>query len=235
MKILKGIEIKDLGLVVGNNLIIADTHVGYEESLNKQGVFIPRFVFKEMMIRLEKILSGSKFDKIIINGDVKHEFGKISDQEWRNTLKLLDFLGKFCDSVVLIKGNHDKIVGPIASKRKVNVVDHVVLGDVLVVHGNTCDIDKLVDGKIKTIVIGHEHPAVSIKTEVRSEIFKCFLVGKWKKLNLVVQPSFNLVTEGTDVLRERLLSPFLKQDISKFSVYVVADKIYDFGKLKNLK
>jgi len=47
-------------------------------------------------------------------------------------------------------------------------------------------------------------------------------------------PSFCLVTEGTDILKEKLLSPFLDQDLKNFDVFVVADKVYDFGKLKNL-
>jgi len=40
---------------------------------------------------------------------------------------LLDFLGKNCDEVILVKGNHDTILGPIADKRRVRVVDGVVV------------------------------------------------------------------------------------------------------------
>ena len=43
----------------------------------------------------------------------------------------------------------------------------------------------------------------------------------------------NLLTEGTDVLREKLLSPFLN-DISDFDVYIVSDEVMKFGKVKNL-
>jgi len=231
MNISKGIEIADLGLYLRkeNILVLADMHIGYEEALNKQGVLIPRFQFKEIIQRLEKMFRSKRFSKIIINGDIKHEFGTISEQEWRHTLRLLDFLNGYCDEVVLVKGNHDTILGPIADKRNVKVLDHLVIGDKLVIHG-----DKIFSKEfkgIKTVIIGHEHPAVSIKDGPRVELFKCFLKGKWKRKNLVVMPSFNLVTEGTDVMKERLLSPFLKQDLSKFEVYVVSDKVYDFGRL----
>ena len=47
-------------------------------------------------------------------------------------------------------------------------------------------------------------------------------------------PSFNLVIEGTNILKEKLLSPFLKQDLKNFHVFIVEDKIYDFGKLKDI-
>jgi metallophosphoesterase superfamily enzyme len=53
-------------------------------------------------------------------------------------------------------------------------------------------------------------------------------------INLIVQPSFNLVTEGTDITKERLLSPFLKQDLGDFEVFIVSDKIYKFGKVKDI-
>jgi len=232
MEILKGIKIVDLGLFLVKEkvLIIADPHIGYEESLNKQGVLIPRLYFKDVIGRLEKILKKvKKLDMIVINGDVKHEFGTISDLEWRNTLKLIDFLGKHCKELVLVRGNHDKILGPISKKRNVKFVDNLIIRDKLITHGDKVDV---IDG-VKTIVIGHEHPAISLNDKVKIEKYKCFLKGKFKGKNLIVQPSFNLVTEGSDVLRDKLLSPFLK-NINNFEVYIVGEKVYDFGKLKNL-
>jgi len=232
MEILKGIKIVDLGLFLVKEkvLIIADPHIGYEESLNKQGVLIPRLYFKDVIGRLEKILKKvKKLDMIVINGDVKHEFGTISDLEWRNTLKLIDFLGKHCKELVLVRGNHDKILGPISKKRNVKFVDNLIIRDKLITHGDKVDV---IDG-VKTIVIGHEHPAISLNDKVKVEKYKCFLKGKFKGKNLIVQPSFNLVTEGSDVLRDKLLSPFLK-NINNFEVYIVGEKVYDFGKLKNL-
>ena len=87
---------------------------------------------------------------------------------------------------------------------------------------------------VSTIIIGHEHSAVSIKDGPRTELFKAFLVGKWKKYNLIAQPSFNLVTEGTDVLKEQILSPLLKGNLKNFNAVVVSDKLYGFGKIRDL-
>jgi putative SbcD/Mre11-related phosphoesterase len=234
MEIVKGIEIIDLCLYVKKEkiLILADTHMGYEESLNKQGVLIPRFGFKETIKRLEGIFKKvGKVDKIIINGDIKHEFGTISEQEWRHALQLLNFLGRKCNEIILIKGNHDTTLGPIAEKRKVKIVDSYKIKDILVIHGH-----KVPELKgVKKIIIGHEHPAVNIREGVRVELFKCFLKGKFQRKTLIVQPSFNLVTEGTDVLKSKLLSPFLKHDLSNFECFVVGDKVYSFGKLKKLQ
>ena len=232
------LKIVDLGLLIKDKgiLVFSDFHIGYEEALNKQGILVPRFQFKDVIKRLENIFSGLKkikIDKIIINGDIKHEFGRISEQEWRETLRLLDFLSKHCKEIILVKGNHDTILGPIAKKKNIKIVEHFIVGNMLIIHGNKIP-EKKIMKEIKTIIIGHEHPAISLKEDVRTEKFKCFLKGKYKRKKLIVTPSFCLATEGTNILKEKTISPFLDQDLRNFEVSVIADKIYDFGKVKNL-
>jgi len=229
MKLTEEIEIVDLCLYLRKEkiLVIGDLHVGLEESLQKQGVLIPRFDIKEVLERLDEIFKKVNVEKIILIGDVKHEFGTISDQEWRDTLKVLDYLLEKGD-VILIKGNHDTILGPISKKRNLEIVEKYKIDDILFVHG-----DKIVDEKSKIIVIGHEHPAVSFKSRPE-EKFKCFLIGKYKNKKLIVIPSFNFLTEGSDVTKEKTLSPYIKK-VKNFKIVVVEDKIRDFGLLKDLK
>lgn len=228
MEIHKGIEIVGLGLKFKDNLIIGDLQIGYEESLNKQGYMIPRLQLKEMMEHLEKIFSKHKFKRIILNGDIKHEFGRISEQEWRDTLKILDYLQKQGE-VILIKGNHDTILDPIAKKRNLKIVDYYKEGDIMVLHGH-----KLPADLSKVLIIGHEHPAVSFK-ERPTEKYKCFLKGKYGKSTLIVMPSLTFLTVGSDVTKATFLSPFLEGSLDNFEVYIVEeDKTYNFGKLKNL-
>lgn len=228
------IKIIDLGLYLTKHktLILADFHIGYEESLNKQGVLVPKFQFKDMMERLKKILKKTKPKTIVINGDLKHEFGEISKTEWKNTLELLDFLLKY-GKVILIKGNHDKILEPIAKKKNLEIITSYTVGNIYICHGHRIPESKEFS-KAKIIIIGHEHPAIALSDRTRTEKFKCFLKGKYKRKELIVQPSFNLVTEGTDILRDKLLSPFLHQKLINFELFLIGDKVYKFGKLKNL-
>ena len=211
MEITPNIEIIDLGLYLKEQkiLIIADLHIGYEESLNKQGILLPRFQFTDLVKRLDRILKKVKPKLIIVNGDLKHEFGQISETEWRQALKILDFLTRK-SQVILLKGNHDKILGPIAEKRKLEIKEHYFVDDIYICHGNIIPEDSDFK-KAKTIIMGHEHPAIGIREYPRVERFKCFLLGKYKTKKLIVQPSMNLVTEGTDLTTELPLSPFLKQ------------------------
>lgn len=237
-ELIKGITAVGLALYTHKTLIIADIHMGYEEAMNKQGVLIPRRQYAETIALLEQTFAELKaykmpVEKVVINGDLKHEFGTISETEWRNTLGILDFLAKQCKNIVLIKGNHDTILGPIANKRNVAVKDFEVVGDVFVCHGDYVT-DKAELKKAKTVIIGHEHPSVVLRQGGRTEKYKCFLLGKWKAKDLIVMPSFNTVVEGTDVLKDELLSPFLT-DISSFEVLVSGyGEILDFGTVNKL-
>ena len=234
MKVFGNIKLVDLGILIGNTLIICDLHIGVEEAMAKQGMLLPKFHFRDLIKRVGNIFSKcgvKRFERIIINGDLKHEFGSISDEEWRNTLKFLDYLSQRSDGVILIKGNHDNILGPIAEKRNIMVVDEYRMDDVLVLHGDK--LPKRLSG-VNTIIIGHEHPAITIKDGAKSEKFKCYLIGKYKGKDLIVQPSMKLLSGGIDVGEGDLLSPFLQGDISDFKVIVVGDRLYDFGELRGL-
>ena len=240
MEIIPGFEMVGLTLYLKeqNSLVIGDIHMGYEEELNKRGVLLPRFHFKDVVDNITKVfdqlaaMNVKKLDRIIINGDLKHGFGTISDQEWRDTLKFLDLLARHCDKIILIKGNHDIILGPIAKKRSLKLVDDYSIDGIFIAHGHQIP-DKSEFTKAKILIIGNEHPAVAIKDTVRKETYKCFLKGKFKDKIMIVMPSFNPVTIGTDVLQGVFISPYLKQNIDNFEIFVVQDKIYPFGRVKD--
>ena len=229
-------QLKDLGIYLKKEkiLIIGDIHLGYEESLSRQGVLVPRFQLKETIKRLEKILDKLEVKEVVITGDLKHEFGKILYTESKDTLEFLDFLLRKY-KVTIIKGNHDTVLIYIAQKRGIELKQYCKVSDFFICHG-----DKIIENmdffSSKTIIIGHEHPAISISKNSRSETFKCYLIGMYKDKKLIVMPSFNVLIEGSDILKEKILSPFLKKsDLDNFEVHVVADNIYNFGKLKNLR
>ena len=237
-EILPGIEIlgKALWLSETKTLIIADLHIGYEEYLNEQGILVPRFQFSETKRELEELFKEKKIKPktIVINGDLKHEFGEISAQEWKESLSIIDFLSEKCKNIILIKGNHDTILGPIAEKRNLKVKNfYLIKNKICILHGHKIFLDKAVHNA-EILIIAHEHPAISLREGAKQEIYKCFLLGEWKKKKIIVMPSFLPITEGSDVSKEKLLSPFL-HDISDFEIFIIGDKIYRFGKIKDLQ
>jgi len=233
-----GIYAIDLGLwiVSSKTLVLSDFHIGYEEELNQKGVLLPRTLYKDIIDRLEGIFAQIKEnpETIVINGDLKHEFGRISRQEWKEAMRLIDYLERKCTKLILVKGNHDTILGPIADKQNIKIVDEYVTGDILILHGHKEP--KELSG-ITAIIVGHEHPAIVLQDDVRREKYKCYLVGKYRGKLLIVQPSFNLLVEGIDVCTESLLSPIIS-NIDSFNAFVVDSKegkILAFGKVKELR
>ena len=180
MEIFKDIELVDLALLINKKvLVISDLHLGFEESLVRQGVLVPKSHWKDLMFLLSEVLKRTDPKTIVVNGDIKHDFGSISRQEWSDVSRLIDFLRLHCKEIIFVKGNHDTILKPIAEKKGLRVVKELVVDDALILHGDTIPTSVLKN--VKTIIVGHAHPAVRLRQGVRNELFKCFLVGKWKK------------------------------------------------------
>jgi putative SbcD/Mre11-related phosphoesterase len=230
MNLSKNVAACDLFLIINDTLIISDIHTGYEESLHKQGYFIPKGNLSELQLRIEKAIKGKKIKRIILNGDLVHSFAKLSAKERYALKDFMTFLKKKAE-IRVIKGNHDKVLSYLLPG--IELITEYKIGDVLITHGDIIN-NHSNDKEIKTIIIGHEHPSISITSGPRSERYKCFLKGKYKAKTLIVMPSCNMLLEGTDILKEKLLSPYLKS-VEDFEVFIIEDKIYDFGKVKTLK
>ena len=233
----KSMYIEKLG-----TLVITDLHMGYEESLSSVGVQLPRSQYNEIIENLEMIFEylarkGKKVKEIVILGDLKHEFGSVSKQEWNDVLELLDYLKELLGErgkIILIKGNHDVILNPIAEKRGIKIVGFYVKKEYFFMHGDR-EFSECFDKKIKTIVLGHKHPTITIRKEAKSEKYKCFLVGKWKTKEIVILPSFFPLVEGSDVfISETNLG--VKLDLKNFEVYVPVstEECLYFGKVKDV-
>jgi len=224
----------DLALKVEDYLIISDLHLGYEQSLNAEGIMVPRFQYPLIIDRLEKIKESSSCENIVVNGDLKHEFGRITRQEWSETMEFLEFLKANFEDIVLIKGNHDNFTKFIAHKTDLEVEESYQIGACLVAHGDK--ILKDIPQDVETLIIGHEHPCIGLRSGERVEKIKCYLSGKFKEWNLLVMPSFNFVTEGSDILQEKPLSPYLKKiSGGELEVHAVEDfEVFSFGKSRDI-
>ena len=230
-----GAEIVDSALLIKDCLVISDIHLGYEYALNREGFMIPRFQYKKIIDRLKEIINVSNASKIIVNGDLKHEFGKISKQEWNEVMDFIKFLKEHFDEIILIKGNHDNFTGFIAEKCGLEVYENYSVENYIIMHGDKIpdDFDKT---KENTVIIGHEHPSIGLRSGERVEKVKCFLKGKVKDKKFVIMPSFNFITEGSDCLQQKTISPFLKNiSLGNFEVFAVENfEVMNFGKIKNL-
>jgi len=220
-------------------LVLGDLHLGWEESLNEQGIFVPRRQFEETVKDLSKVFEEieakeKKIKEIVVLGDLKHEFGEISEQEWREVKEILEVFKRKAEKVVLVKGNHDTILGPIADRKELSVVDYYINEEICFMHGNKL-FPECLDEKIKMLVLGHRHPAVVLSDKYKKEKYKCFMVGEWKNKKVVILPSFFPFIEGSEVANledNRMFIP--EKELRNFEVYVVGDEVYKFGKVKEI-
>jgi len=141
----------------------------------------------------------------------------------------------------LIKGNHDNFVERYKEPFKLSVYrQQAQIGYYLLFHGEEMpNISKT--KKIKMLIMGHEHPSIGISEITgRREKLKCFLLGSYLSIPLLVLPSISFYATGTDMLAEpaeRLLSPIFKHiDIDAMHAIVIGyGSTIDFGKLGKLK
>jgi len=220
-------------------LVIADIHLGFEEILNKEGILVLRTQYKKIVSDLKEIFEKTgRAKEIIILGDLKHCFGKILKQEWKDVLDFIGFLEQNLEKrgkIILIKGNHDKILEGMVRKKDIKVKDFYIKDNFLFIHGHKMH-DKVLIKTIKTIFLGHLHPAISIKENAKSEKYKCFLVGKYKGKETIILPSFFPLIEGSNVLNFKNNSKF-KLRTENFEVYIPVegeDKVLGFGKVKDV-
>jgi putative SbcD/Mre11-related phosphoesterase len=209
MTVNKGVRMIENALYLEKEktIIVSDLHIGLESSLHNKGVLIPKTQRKELVLAFDKALEA-KPTTIVLNGDLKHDFGTISSQEWEDILFFIDYLKKKTQ-VIVIEGNHDPLLDKVAAKRGLPIHQSWTAGSFFICHG---DILLPIPKQARTIIIGHVHPATSITDGVRTEKYKCFLIGKYKGKDLIVLPSFNPLLIGSE---DYSLSPYVKGKVKK--------------------
>ncbi|HIP75155.1 MAG TPA: metallophosphoesterase [Thermococcus paralvinellae] len=210
-------------LKLGSNLIIADLHLGYEESLAREGAYLPK-VFEEVVKSLKALLLKEKPKRLIINGDLKHSF--VPFKRERLELKaFFDEIQPLVNEIVVVRGNHD--VGITWVKElDVEIADMLELRGWTVVHGH-----QIVEGE--RFIMGHEHPAIRLRDEVGALIkVPVFLLSD----NFIVLPAFTPWAYGSDILREIVSPLLLKLNIGNAKVMVpTGDELLYFSMLDKLK
>ncbi len=204
-------------------LLVADLHIGYEEVLLESGIHLPRSQYSKIKLTVLDALERFDPDLMILLGDVKHEFGGATRQEWVEVLDLIRSL-KGSVEIHVVRGNHDNYLLPILRREGIPLHDPGVLMErFYLTHGHK-PLQGLPRGA-EFLIMGHEHPAVGLRDELGvKRKFKCALLGGVDEASVLVLPAISPLAPGTDILstpRGDLLSPLLSQlDLSQFEVIV---------------
>jgi len=220
-------------------LAVGDLHLGYEEMLKREGVEFPLEQIKQTINDLEEVFSYLKKNKLplkkmVFLGDLGHHFGFEKADKY-GLLEVINVCRKYIgeENIIFIRGNHDK--GNVGNGK---LEDYVVIGNICFLHGDK-DFIATWDKKIKTWVIGHLHPSITLsdKQNVKSEKYKCFLVGAYKGKEVVVVPSFFPLVVGRDITEDYSKGFIPEKELKKFKIWVVGEEleVFEFGRLKNLR
>ncbi len=222
---------KKKSIEINDTLVVSDLHFGIEDELNKRGHLI-RDVQKELIEELYEMTKDK--NHLIICGDIKNNYDRVSDYEKRDINNLIK---KIKPKITIIRGNHDTMLDFVIDKK---IHNYYFKNDFLFIHGDKSikELSKLPNfksdyKKAKVIIMGHEHPSVSFYYNNRNERFKCFLETEHDSKKLIVLPSFSEAAFGYDFTKENFQSSILKnKKSSEIKVYLHEDKTYEFESLK---
>ncbi len=214
--------------------VISDLHLGFEEEMNLNGLFLPKLQRNHVESMVERIIERYNPLKIIINGDFKQEFSKNLPQEWDDVIHFIDrFAGR--TELVFVRGNHDNYLQAILSKRGIVELDFYEDSNYFIYHG-----DRNLSTR-KFTILGHEHPSVVLRDKVGG-VYKVPAYVYSENCHLAITPAMSFFSSGTDVCQSLLsdehFTPVLKTlKDKKFRIYGITDDfgVVDFGELQDLQ
>lgn len=180
-----------------DTLVFADIHLGRDRASN---VEVPLGERADVLDRLGTLLDGFTPDEVVVAGDLLHAFDHVPPSVAETLAALETRIEESGARLVVTAGNHDTMLGSLASVHAKPRDEHAV-GDALICHGHARP------GKSADLyVIGHEHPAITVQGRKRP----CYLVGPAKQGRALVLPAFNRLAAGVDMAGARSFrSPLL--------------------------
>jgi len=218
-----------------NTLVVADMHLGSEASLEHEGMSIPRVQTRKIEHYMKTMVAALEPSKVIVAGDLKHNFSRNLTQEWQDVQAFVEMLGGSVPLEV-IKGNHDNFLGLILREYDVPLRRETVCGGIRVVHGH---VGTLTD---KMTIMGHVHPSIRLRDGVGASLKdQCFLFDGSR--GVLILPALSLISPGTDVISQESsdsISPLLSDDgLSSFTpILFSGEKALEFptvGELRRLR
>lgn len=220
---------KCLILDEGPTLVIGDLHLGYERALEQDGLYLPRINTGSIRDALNDILSLYEPERVVLLGDVKHDFRRAGREESAQVREIINLIAEAAQ-VVVVKGNHDNYIQNIISDLGILAVDHIDVMGYRMEHGHE-------DTGHRPVIIGHEHPSVRIPGSVGGGMkIQCFVHAA--KEGVIVIPPFSPFSSGNDLVLDDscVMAPALRScEYADAEIYGVTDMgIMDLGTLRNL-
>lgn len=202
------------------NLIVTDIHIGFENTLASNEIFIGKNTsINETIEELSSVIDLEKPDSLILLGDIKSSIKNISKNEWDEVPLFFNKIKQKCD-IILIPGNHDANIQRLVPEN-ISMISSMgmVEENILLTHGHTMPSENF--SHVDKIIMGHVHPVffqedsvlngqrvwVSIKTE-KQNIFP----NKLGDIEITIIPSFNKYFYATHKKKyKKSISPIIEK------------------------
>lgn len=175
-----------------NTMVVADLHLGCEAALEHEGLSIPRLQTRIIEQYLVETVASVRPDRLVVAGDLKHNFSRNLVQEWQDVSRFVRSLSGLAPLVV-VKGNHDNYLGSILRELGASLVMETESGGIRIAHGHTG-----VRSAAPT-VMGHLHPSIGLRDGVGASVKdRCFLYSERDRM--LILPALSLVASGLEVV-----------------------------------
>lgn len=182
-------------------LAVADLHLGYAWAHRFSGQMLPLHSEEDLLTRLSALCSFYKPAHLAILGDIVHQAVPVPEVQ-RELAELFNGLREIC-GLKLILGNHDKKLRKLAKGIEgLEFIDQFETEKFLLIHGNS----SVTTPAGKRVLMGHEHPSISLGDGIRSAKFPCFLLSP----QVLLLPAFSFWAAGTDIRAHDFMSPMAR-------------------------
>ena len=138
-------------------LVISDLHIGFENTLSSNKVFVGKnSSIKQITNNVKNLIQEENVKSVILLGDVKSSTQSIYKNEWNDVPYFFDEVKKMSE-VILIPGNHDGNIQKLVTDEILMISSKgIVIDDTLLTHGHTMPSENF--SSVNRIIMGHIHP-----------------------------------------------------------------------------
>jgi uncharacterized protein len=198
-------------------LAVADLHLGYAWAHRLSGQLMPITPPADTLTRLRELQRDYEPAEIVLLGDIVHRAMALSELE-KELRDLVHGLSPR-SQLTFLAGNHDRNLQKVLKQwlLPIELRSSRELGRNLLVHGDAADSHPSL-----RIVMGHEHPAISIGDGVTtSQKCPCFLVSD----KVIVLPAFSRWAAGTNVRVYPLMSETARATTFTRAIAICGEKL----------
>jgi DNA ligase-associated metallophosphoesterase len=180
-------------------LVLADLHLGKEETFLSFGIPMPRNVLGETLERAARAVVEHRPERIIVVGDLMHAKRGLSKEvvdevaRWRS---------RIAQPIELVLGNHD-VAARLPSSWRIDVHEKPLrIGNVELRHEPPEDGNDGQATSAALVVCGHLHPVARLEGRVDRLVLPCFALSRAEAQRVLVLPAFTAFARGVRMPEE---------------------------------